>query len=945
MLRHTWPGPLYVGNVRTLEQRPVVTESTPRPDASAPGTLLGTTVLEPGAVLNELGTVRDGLTHSEAAARLVRFGSNELPKRHGPGLVRQFLDQLVHFFALMLWVAAGLAFVGRMPQLGWAIIIVIVINGAFSFAQEYRAERAVRALSSLLPETATVRRGGRKQTIPAVELVPGDVVLLREGDRVSADGRVLRSAELRVDMSTLTGESKPIARTTEPLAAAPIDPLEAENVVFAGTFVTSGSGSAAVVATGAATRLGGISTLTSHVIRRPTPLRLQLNRAVRFLAAFAVATGVGFFGISLGLGTPARDGFLFAVGVIVALVPEGLLPTLSLSLAMSATRMAKRGALVRHLESVETLGSTTVICSDKTGTMTANEMTARLVVSHGFEYRASGSGYDPAGTLLADGRPLTDGELGGVEALLRTAALCTDARIEERDGRWRCSGDPTEGALLVLARKGGVEREAAERTAPRVREFPFESSRRCMSTVHALPARTFEIHTKGSPEVVLKRCTSLRDAGATVPLTSEVEAGVLADVERLAGDGYRVLAFARREVGEVPATADDAEQGLELLGLVGMEDPIRPEVHQAMADCARAGIRVIMITGDHPSTARSIAEKAGLVTGTVLTGTQLPTEDEQLADLLSDPRVSVLARVAPEQKLRIARALQARGEVVAMTGDGVNDAPALRQADIGVAMGVVGTDVARESADLVLLDDNFAHIVQAVEEGRAAYDNIKRFLTYHLTDNVAELTPFVVWALSAGTIPLMISVLQVLALDIGTDLLPALALGAEKPEPGIMDRPPRPRRAGLLDLRVLGRAFGFLGPVEAVVAMAMLPIGAALFFGWPGSAFPESGIGRATLSTMVFAAIVAMQMANAFECRSTPASLFSIRPFSNRLLVGAVVAEALALLGFVYVPPIRDALHQHALGALQWLLILTTPWVLLGAEEVRKGIVRRRGPH
>jgi potassium/sodium efflux P-type ATPase len=899
--------------------------------------------LIPEDALSALATRQEGLSSDECVARLVSMGPNELPTQRGPGLVRQLMDQLLHFFALILWLAAGLAFVGGMPQLGVAIIVVVLVNGAFSFAQEYRAERAVRALSALLPETALVRRGGRKHTVPAGELVPGDIVLLREGDRVSADARVVESHGLRVDMSALTGESKPVERETDALAHAPSDPLDAPNLVFAGTFATSGSGTVAVATTGGATRLGGISRLTGEVVRRPTPLRIQMNRAVRLIAAFAVGTGVAFLAIALGLGTPGRDGFLFSVGVIVALVPEGLLPTLSLSLAMSATRMARRGALVRRLESVETLGSTTVICTDKTGTITTNQMTVKEVVLPHGRYRVTGSGYDPAGTLLTNGgRPLTEEEWTDVRRLLRAAALCGDARVEQGEGRWRCVGDPTEGALLVLAKKGGVEREAAERISPRVREFPFESERRRMSTVHILSSGAYEVLAKGSPEVILPLCKSIRVNAVAPPLGGEEERQVLAAVDSLAGKSLRVLAFARREIeGGPPETAADAETGLEFLGLVGMADPVRPEVPEAVARCRRAGIRVVMITGDHPATAMRVARDVGLAAHTVMLGSELPESDEALGNLLVTHEV-VLARIAPEDKLRIARALQARGEVVAMTGDGVNDAPALRQADIGVAMGKFGTDVAREAADLILVDDNFAHIVQAVEEGRAAFDNIKRFLTYHLTDNVAELAPFVVWALSGGRIPLMISVLQVLALDIGTDLLPALALGAERPEPGVMDRPPRSRKGRLLDRQVLGRAFGFLGPVETAASMAMLPLGAALFFSWPGNPIPASGAGKATLSTMVFAAIVAMQMANAFECRSDRASLFSIGPLSNRLLVGAVAVEALALAGFVYIPPIRDALGQHALSPAEWLPVLMTPWILLGAEEARKAVVRSR---
>lgn len=923
---------------------PVLTSAPPpiAQEGARPNVLASVAMLAPDPALAELETTIEGLSADGAAARLARTGPNELPKPHGPGLMRQFVDQLLHFFAVILWVAAALAFVGGMPQLGVAIIVVIVMNGAFSFAQEYRAERAVRALSALLPDRVLVRRGGRKHAVAARELVPGDIVLLREGDRISADARVVDSQGLKVDMSTLSGESKPVERVTHALADTPADPLDAPNLVFAGTFVTSGAGTVAVVTTGGATRLGGISRLTGEVVRRPTPLRLQLNRAVRVIAAFAVGTGLVFLAIALGLGTPARDGFLFSVGVIVALVPEGLLPTLSLSLAMSATRMARRGALVRRLESVETLGCTTVICTDKTGTITTNQMTVKVVVVPHGRYTTTGSGYDPTGTILtADERPLTEEEWTDVRRLLHTAALCGDARVERRNGRWRCVGDPTEGALLILAKKGGVERDAEERISPRVREFPFESERRRMSTVHMLSSGAYEVLAKGSPETILPLCKSMRVNGVAPPLGEEDEREVLAAVDSLAGKGLRVLAFARREVeGGVPDTAADAETEMEFLGLVGMADPVRPEVPEAVARCRRAGIRVVMVTGDHPATAMSVAREAGLAAHTVMLGSELPESDEALGRLLGTHEV-VLARIAPEEKLRIARAVQARGEVVAMTGDGVNDAPALRQADIGVAMGKIGTDVAREAADLVLLDDNFAHIVQAVEEGRAAFDNIKRFLTYHLTDNVAELTPFLVWALSAGRIPLMISVLQVLALDIGTDLLPALALGAEKPEPGVMDRPPRTRSARLLDRRVLGRAFGFLGPVEAAVSMTLLPLGAALFFGWPADPLPASGAGKATLSTMVFAAIVAMQMANAFECRATPGSLFSIGPLSNRLLVGAVAVEALALVAFVYAPPINNALGQHALGPAEWLPVLVTPWILLGAEEARKAIVRR----
>ena len=897
----------------------------------------------PEAALAALRSARAGLTTEEAAARLRIVGPNQLPEQRGPGLPRQLLDQMIHFFALMLWAAAILSFIGKMPQLGIAIVVVIVVNGVFSFVQEYRAERAARALAALVPETAVVRRSGRKLTIPSAELVPGDVVLLKEGDRISADARLIRSSELKVDMSTLTGESEPIPRTVEALTHAPSDPSEASNIVFAGTFVTSGSATALVVATGTATRLGGISTLTSQVAQRPTPLRTQLNRTVRVIAVFAIATGMVFFGLALGLGTPIHDGILFSIGVIVALVPEGLLPTLSLSLAMSATRMANRGALVRRLESVETLGSTTVICTDKTGTVTRNEMTARAMVIAERRFHTTGSGYEPSGTIMTEeGRPLSEQNRTDLRSLLLAAALCGDAQVEPVGGRWRCTGDPTEGALLVMARKGGVERMEAERRRPRLREFPFKSARQRMSTVHHLASGAYEILTKGSPEAILPLCRSVRRDGAPTLLDGEARRHLLDEVEALAHKGLRVLAFARREVdGPMPEIAAEAEREMEFIGLVGMADPVRPEVPDAVTKAQAARIRIVMITGDHPATALAVAKEAGIPAHRVMLGAELPAEDQALGRVLTGIP-PILARVAPEDKLRIAKALQDLGEVVAMTGDGVNDAPALRQADIGVAMGKGGTDVAREAADLVLLDDNFAHIVEAVEEGRAAFDNIKRFLTYHLTDNVAELAPFAVWALSGGEIPLLISVLQVLALDIGTDLLPALALGAERPEPGVMQRPPRARTARLLDRKLFAHAFGFLGPIEAVLSMAMLPLGAWLFFAWPRMPLPAHGRDLATLSTMVFAAIVMMQMANAFECRSNPASLFTIGPLSNRLLVGAVAIELFMLLAFVYIPSISGVLSQCPLTLAQWLPVLATPLIFLAIEELRKAIVRRR---
>lgn len=905
-------------------------------------TLGDAVALEPGKVLSALGSGRDGLTAELAEARLRSDGRNVLPEAEGPSPARQLLGQFVHFFAGMLWTAALLAFIGGLPALGWAIVAVVLINGVFSFAQELRAEHATKALRELLPMRCAVVRGGRATEVPAESLVAGDLLLLREGDRISSDARVVEAHGLRVDNSMLTGESDPAGRTSRTLQGS-ADVSAADNVVFAGTYVVSGAGVAVVLATAERTRLGSISKLTATLTRRASPLRVELERMVHVLALCALGVGLLSFLLTVSVGMHLRDGFVFAVGVIVALVPEGLLPTFTLSLALGAKRMAKRHALVRHLEAVETLGSTTIICSDKTGTITTNQMTVRSLVVAGGTYSVSGSGYDPRGTILSGRLPLSDVERLSIAPFLHAAALCGDARLEEHEDTWRCVGDPSEGALLVLAAKGGTERESEERRAPRIREFAFESARKRMSTVHQLASGEVEILTKGAPETILPLCTSVIRNGRHEPLDAVEEAWIHASVDRYAAKGYRVLACARRWIeGPAPTAPEDAERDMGFLGLAAMSDPVRPEVPEAIKRCRDAGIKVLMITGDHPATAAAVAREAGIRHHTVMVASELPDSDEALGVLLSE-HLPVLARIAPEQKLRIARALQARGEVVAMTGDGVNDAPALRQADIGIAMGKSGTDVAREAADLVLLDDNFAHIVEAVEEGRAAFQNMRKFLTYVLTSNVPELAPFLVWALSRGSVPLTLSVLQILAVDLGTDLLPALALGAERPDTALMTQPPRAKGARLLDLRLLARAYGFLGPVEAAASLAMLPLGAAMFFGWSlGETLPHAGPALATLSTMVWTAIVVSQVANVFACRDDTASVIRRSVVSNPILVIAVAVELLVVLASVYLPALRDALGTMPLSPVQWLPVTLAAPALLLAEEGRKALARRR---
>jgi calcium-translocating P-type ATPase len=844
----------------------------------------------------------EGLTAAEAEARLARDGPNLLPEKPPPTYLRLIFTQFTHFFAVMLWAAGLLAIAAGMSELGIAIFAVIVVNGVFAFIQEHRADRAAEKLRDLLPQRVMVVRDGHPFEIEAAGLVSGDLVWLRQGDRISADLDLAEAHGLAINTATLTGESVPSRPATG-------------EVVFAGTFVTEGEGRGVVRATAGRTRLASIVGLSRAEHRPPSPLARELTRIVRVIALVAIAVGLVFLAVAALVGIRLSDAFLFAIGVTVALVPEGLLPTVTLSLAIGAQRMAARHALVRRLEAVETLGSTTFIATDKTGTLTMNEMAVVEAWTPAGEARIAGRGYEPNAKLEAD-----EAALPALTALARALARASSGQAILREGRWMAQGDPLEAALDVFARRLGFDRGADERAHPSGRRFPFDPRRRRMGVVAG-----DELLVKGAPESVLPRCG--------------VSEGAAVALERMAARGLRVIAVARRPAGDLSdaCDADTAESGLELLGLAGIEDPPRPEAAEAIAGCRRAGIRVGMVTGDHPATARAIARETGLLgpDELVLEGRDLP-EDEQVLGALIDRDGIVISRVSPEEKVRIARALERRGHVLAMTGDGVNDAPALQHAAIGIAMGRSGTDVAREAADLVLLDDNFATILAAVEQGRATFANTRRFLTYHLTDNVAELTPFVLWALSGGRFPLALGVLQVLALDVGTDVLPALALGVERPGPRTLRKPPHGRH--LLDRGVLFRAFGLLGPVESLVEMlAFLAVIWAA--GWrPGSAFP----GRATLleaSGAAFAAVVLGQMANAFACRSRSVWAGALGWGTNRFLLYAVASELVLLGFFLYFPPLARVLGQAPPGGVGLAVALLAFPAVLVADALEK---RRR---
>jgi magnesium-transporting ATPase (P-type) len=844
-----------------------------------------------------------GLTSQEAAARLVRDGPNLLPRPARPSGWTALGRQFTHLLALLLWVAAGFALLAGMPSLAVAIVAVVVINAVFAFWQEYRADRSTERLLSLLPTTVRVRRDDAPRTIDASELVVGDLVLLGSGDRIAADLRLLTAHEVSVDESLVTGESRPVRH-------------RAGDALMAGTFAVQGVGEAVVTAVGAGTTLAGISALARSAVRPASPLTVQLGRVVRAVAVVATATGaaLGVGGLLLGL-APAQA-FLFGVGVAVALVPEGLLPTVTLSLARGAQVMAGRKALVRRLDAVETLGATTFICTDKTGTLTENRMEVVEVWTPEGAVRVVGAGYAPEARF--EGSADSEARVAPIAA---SAVLCVQGRVVPRDDEWAAEGDPMEAAIHCLALRcgWGPPRRPVESMQP------YTADRMLSSVVHE-----GQVHVLGAPERVMDRCTGTPQEA--------VEA-----LHAMTGRAQRVVAVATRRYAP-GMTAEQRESGLELAGLLGIEDPPRPDVAASLEACRGARIRVAMVTGDHPRTAEAIAREVGLFTGpgVVLDGSALPADDEELGELLDHPEGAVVARVAPAGKLRIARVLRDRGHVVAMTGDGVNDAPALREADVGVAMGAGGSDVAREASDLVLLDDHFGTIVAAVALGRATFANVRRFLTYHLTDNVAELAPFAAWALTGGHFPLAIGVLQVLALDIGTDMLPALALGAEPPSPRVMAG--RLRSRDLVDRQLLTRAFGVLGPTEAVVSLTAFTL-VLLAGGWAWGETPGPAL-LASASGTTFAAIALAQMANAVACRSETVAAWRMRPLGNPLLLAAVAAELVLLVAFVGVPALARLLGGSWPPPAGWAWGLAGGAVLLLVDAVHKRVrVRGRRGH
>ena len=869
------------------------------------------------AVLTRLETTPEGLSTTEATRRLDTYGLNELQASQHTSAWHTLAAQFKNVLIVILLFATLLSGVLGHAIEAIAIAVIVLFAVLLGFVQEYRAERALEALRKMAAPIAHLWRDGNETSIAARELVPGDIILLRAGDRVPADARITRSVGLAIDEAPLTGESLAVQKTEPALPDPRLGIGDRTNMAYAGTLVAYGRGQAVVVATGMSTEFGQISRLVQTVETRRTPLQENLDRLGATLGKAALVIVAMIVVLGLWRGLPALEMLIFGIALAVAVVPEALPAVVTISLAIGVRRMVKRNALVRRLPIVETLGSTSVICSDKTGTLTRNEMTVRRIWTAGAEVVVSGVGYAPTGAFQNEnGHPTP---LGQIAELLRAGVLASDARLVFRDDRWQVEGDPTEGALLVAAAKGGLDHAELNERFPRIHEIAFTSERRRMTTLHTA-AGTTTAYSKGAADVVLADCAFDLRGGVDVPMTPADRSRVFDAERRLAEQGLRVLGFARKQ----PATTDDAERGMTFLGLVGIMDPPRAEAKAAVHTCEQAGIRPVMITGDHPLTAQSVARELGLLKGRVVSGQDLDAmSDAELEREVAN--ISVYARVSPADKLRVVGAWQRRGEVVAMTGDGVNDAPALKKADVGIAMGITGTDVSKEASGMMLLDDNFATIVAAVEEGRIVFGNIKKYLTYLLSSNVGEIV-LMAGAALAG-LPLPLTAVQILYVNLATDGLPALALAVDPPEPDLMQRKPRDPRVGVFTrpLVILLLSGGFW---SAFVNLSL--------FTW----LLRSGRPLEHAMALTFVSLVLIQFFKAYNYRSDRLSVLR-RPFANRWLNAAIAWELLLLAVIIYTPFLQGPFGTYSLSINDWLIAAVLAFTVVPVLETVKWIERR----
>ena len=872
-------------------------------------------------VFAQLQSQPNGLGKLEAAHRQKQYGPNEIQaaKRVSPWeiLLEQFKNVLI---LILLGATAISLFLGHGVE-SIVIAVIVLLAVVLGFVQEYRAERAIEALRQMAAPTTTVMRDGIESRLPSRELVPGDVIVLRTGDRVPADARLIETINLQVEESALTGESIPVEKRIQTLENDDLSVADRKNIIYAGTAVTYGRGRALVTATAMQTEFGKIAQMLQSVETGRTPLQQNLDKvgAVLARAAFVVVAII----VALGLlrGQPFIEMLIFGIALAVAVVPEALPAVVTISLAIGVQKMVQRHALIRRLPAVETLGSTSVICSDKTGTLTRDEMTVRKIYTAGQTFDVSGAGYTPEGCFTSPDGVIVE-PVSAVRQMLTAAILSSDTQlIQLSDGGWDIKGDPTEGALVVAAAKAGLQKESLDAAHPRIHEIPFSSETKRMTTLHKVEG-SMTAYAKGAPEVILAGCTAVLGADGVTPLDEAGRTHILAQAHEMAEQALRVLGIAAKP----NASPETAEQDMTFLGLAGMIDPPRPEAREAIAVCAEAGIRPVMITGDHPVTARAVARELGLLRdgGRVVTGTDLENmTDEQLQREVEG--ISVYARVSPVHKLRVVTAWQARGHIAAMTGDGVNDAPALKKADIGIAMGITGTDVTREAAAMTLTDDNFASIVAAVEEGRGVFGNIKKYLMYLLSSNIGEI------GLMAGSallgLPLPLTAVQILYVNLATDGLPALALSVDPPEKDLMKRKPRNPRTGIFTRPVV--TLMILGGLWSTLVNLGL-------FTW------AIGSGRSIdeAMTMTFVSLVLIQFFKAYNFRSDRHSVLN-RPFENKWLNLAVSWEIILLVLIIYLPFLHEAFSTHALPLVDWLIVGGLALSVVPVLEATKWMERR----
>ena len=891
--------------------------------------------LSPEAVVEHWGTsAKGGLSEGLAAEKSNEFGPNRLEEIGRVSAWRQFASQFTEFIVLVLIAAAVVSGILQEWMDAIAILVIVVLNAILGFVQQYRAERALEALKKMAAPLARVIRDGETRSVPAQELVPGDVIALEMGDLVPADARLLEDHLLQVDEASLTGESVPVKKRADVVLSEDAPLGDRCNMVYSSTVVTYGKGIAVVTDTGMRTELGKIAHLVQTVGREQTPLQEQLDRLGKLLVYGCLVVVAVVFGLGLWRGVPPVEMFLTAVSLAVAAIPEGLPAVVTIALALGMRRMVQRNALIRKLPSVETLGSATIICTDKTGTLTQSEMTVRDIGLLGRTIDVTGEGYDPEGDFRVDGRPIDQSE-ADLQLALKIGVLCNNASLRRTDGdgsRWRIVGDPTEGALLTAAGKAGLWRSDLELEHSMLEELPFDSNRKRMTTIWRDSDGRSTAYVKGAPDVIVGLCTRVQDNGRVRPANDEDKERLLSLNNHLADKAMRVLAVAYRDLEDESAepTVEEVERELVFAALMAMKDPPRPEAKEAIATARRAGLEVVMITGDHKSTAVAIAKELELYRDgdIAFTGPELDViDDERLREVVE--KVRVYARVSPEHKLRIVRAWESQGHIVAMTGDGVNDAPALKEAHIGIAMGITGTDVSKEASDMILTDDNFASIVAAVEEGRAIFDNIRRFVHFLISCNIGEVLAMFLASLLGLPLPLL--PIQILWVNLATDSLPALALGVEPAEPGGMERPPRPPSEGVITRRIAS-IMVMQGTIIGLLTLAAFLIEYLVMGG---------GVDKARV--IAFSTTILAQNVHAFNVRSNKYSLFQIGVFSNPWLVVSFVVVMLSELAIIYVPFLQPIFKTMPLTAQDWMVVVGLGVMPLIIVEFVKLVNRRLG--